>query len=568
MRPHSKARKKNRFNGRVEKTNETDTKLNDKSKRVYKIDPSFPHTFTAIEELSMMEPEGQRLHNNEGFLSPSWKEDLPRDSAELEPMLEPNGGDSMCNTFERSGTVTTETQPAVTLETDHRPCSLFLCDTPSYDDDDSSLSSHSVPDLRKSYAFVESTSTDDGYEEHDMESVEATPDESIVPVTTVHTFKLHETTSPIATKVRSSFPRYSLFLGFLVGCFIQSSSLGANYVLTVLFGHDFEELQEHHNKIMIFSLVWSLATSTMGVLVVLFLRSLLQAVPNGSCRTHMNLWHIEYSFAFGALAGVCMAWCGTDILLGFRAHAFHSFLTLLFAVFAKAVLSCMARDAYRAERMVLDQEYDFDGFPGNFIPNDFQPLMENTFKGRFWENLYKHFKIHGTVLGMLIGFFIQMSSLGASFLLDAFAGEEDGNVSLTSDALLAFSLGWSFVFGAMGVMILLILRRLLMMVCNQISRKAASKLGLMLEFYFAVGCLVGVNLAWVLTDLGLGLQAHVMRSMLALGAAAIWCRVLACCFFSGRSSDDEEDDNDSLNTTPYVLVREQPVEVYEAVLLV
>uniref|UniRef100_A0A7S3LFY0 Transmembrane protein n=1 Tax=Amphora coffeiformis TaxID=265554 RepID=A0A7S3LFY0_9STRA len=444
-----------------------------------------------------------------------------------------------------------------------RERSIFLCDTPSESDDNSSLSSNSLPDLRKSYAFMDSTSTEDD-EEDNFDSERFVPSEAAAPVTMIRTIKFQKRTQQAERKV-PAFPRYSLSLGFLVGCFIQSSSLGANYVLTILFGHDFEQLREHHSKIMMFSLIWSLATSTMGVLVVLFLRSLLQVIPGGSKSSTLDLWHVEYSFAFGALAGVCMAWCGTDVLLGFRAHAFHSLMTLIFAVLAKSAMSFAAPDAYSSERMILCE--DDSSTLGSYIP-----LVDRVAPS--WRSLTPHFKFHGTVLGVLIGFFIQMSSLGASFLLDTYANQEGRRVELTSDGLLAFSLGWSFGFGTMGVMILLILRSLLMQVCANYSNIFSQKLGLMLEFYFAVGCLVGVNLAWVLTDLGLGLQSHVLRSILTLGAAAIWCRVLSCCFFSSHTlelgyDEDEDDDAQDWGEREFSIdTRPVPVEVYEAVLLV
>ena len=438
--------------------------------------------------------------------------------------------------------------------------SIFLCDMPSESDEDSSLSSNSLPDLRKSYAFMDSTSTEEDEEDvaHDFHSERLVPSDA-APVTTIRTIKFQKSANQMAREA-SLFPRYSLILGFLVGCFIQSSSLGANYVLTVLFGHDFEQLREHHSKIMMFSLIWSLATSTMGVLVVLFLRSLLQIIPGGSNQSVLNLWHVEYSFAFGALAGVCMAWCGTDVLLGFRAHAFHSLLTLLIAVLAKCVMSFAAP----GDTVLSSDDYSrLDAY----IPLVHMPASS-------WRSLHPHFKIHGTVLGALIGFFIQMSSLGASFLLDTYTNQEGSRLELNSDGLLAFSLGWSFVFGTMGVMILLILRSLMMHVCTSNSKNFSHKLGLMLEFYFAVGCLVGVNLAWVLTDLGLGLQAHVMRSLLTLGAAAVWCRVLSCCFFSSCTLElcDEYDEDEHIQDWDErvfpVDAPSVPLEVHEAVLLV
>ena len=448
----------------------------------------------------------------------------------------------------------------------------FLCETPSYYDDDdddgeddsSSLSSHSVPELQKSYAFVESMTTqddDDEFADFASDDRSINDSDSTVPVKMIHTIQWkHE--KP-AVQPTSLFSKYSLLLGFLIGCFIQSSALGANYVLTVLFGQDFDQIRDHHNMIMMFSLIWSIATSTMGALVVLFLRSLLQVVPNGSSEKTVNLWTVEYSFAFGALSGVCIAWCGTDVLLGFRAHAVHSLLTLIFAFVAKMLLSCMARNTSREDRLMLDKEENL-GMAETSIS---QPLLEHPPPAKpTWQMLHSHFKVYGTFLGLIIGFYIQMSSLGASFLLDTFTGHVRA-ADLESEGLVAFSLGWSFLFGTIGVVILLVLRRLLLSACGPISDNLANRLGLLLEFYFAVGSLVGINLAWVLTYCGLGLHSQVACSLLTLGGAIVWCRIMACAFFSSRvlQADEEADDE-------YVVFaetpRQEPLEAYEAVLLV
>jgi hypothetical protein len=466
--------------------------------------------------------------------------------------------------------------------------SLFLCESPSYDDDervgnddDSSLSSHSLPELRKSYAFVETMSTQDDDEEDDEEDelngfvYESTLEEdnsSAFPVKMIHTVQwTDEHLENVQRKETNPFPKYSLLLGFLIGCFIQSSSLGANYVLTVLLGNDYERLHAHQNTIMIFSLVWSLGTSTMGVLVVLFIKSLLQVITMGlpkncsSLENPLNMWAIEYSFAFGALGGVCIAWCGTDVLMGFHAHAFHSIITLLLAFLAKSFLGSLARNPYPVPSPLLEDEEELTDMIDMGIS---QPLLEQPVGRPTWRTFHPYFKLFGSLLGLLIGFFIQMSSLGASFLLEHLAG---GMISLDTDrdGVLVFSLSWSVVFGAMGVAVLLVLRRLLMMVCLQLSPILASKLGLLLEFYFAVGSLVGINLAWVLTYLSLGLQSHILSSLVTLGGASLWCRILAYCFFSSRAlGSDDEDDEDYIFSVESQPCKEDPDEAYEAVLLV
>jgi uncharacterized membrane protein len=202
------------------------------------------------------------------------------------------------------------------------------------------------------------------------------------------------------------------------------------------------------------------------------------------------------------------------------------------------------------------------------------------------ESMHGEFKFKGICIGLLIGFFIQFSSLGASFLLDALYGgssehhnhdSSNSRLAISKKELLSFSLAWSFLFGTMGVMILLLLRELVLMVWQQQQQQAKQqqvtvvvvewmeRLCLDLEFYFAVGCLLGVNVAWVLTDLGLGFKAHIIRSLLTLVAAAVWCKVLAHCFAynlsrnnnkikSSSSSSSHEEDEEQEPFKPVLIV--------------
>jgi hypothetical protein len=366
----------------------------------------------------------------------------------------------------------------------------------------------------------------------------------------------------------TSFNRCSLLLGFLVGCFIQSSSLGANYILTIFCGHDRQVIQDNRTHIYLFSLGWSFLTSMMGVFILFFLRNLLAVHQqnkhnmNSSSSSSNNktkemnalFVHLEYSFAFGALAGVCVAWTFTDLLLGLNVHAYHSVLTLIFAMIGKVLVeytSCCQDADYDEDE---DQQVDSNRLAEPLLLDQESGSRANksTLTKFQSESMHGEFKFKGICIGLLVGFFIQFSSLGASFLLDALYGENHSRV-ITKKELLSFSLAWSFLFGTMGVMILLLLRELVLMVWQQQQKTSATldwmeRLCLDLEFYFAVGCLLGVNIAWVLTDLGLGFKAHIIRSLLTLFAAAVWCKVLAHCFaYNLRSSSSNSNKSSSLH---------------------
>jgi hypothetical protein len=134
----------------------------------------------------------------------------------------------------------------------------------------------------------------------------------------------------------------SMIIGFIIGCFIQCSTLGANFMMTTMYGKEVYFTE----SFIIVSLAWCFATSIMGVAVLLFLRSLvvtafyatnssrsdeatLEAKENFMIQVIEN---IEQFFAVGSLVGVGMAWTVTDILLGMQSHVYHSLLTVVIAL--------------------------------------------------------------------------------------------------------------------------------------------------------------------------------------------------------------------------------------------
>lgn len=343
--------------------------------------------------------------------------------------------------------------------------------------------------------------------------------------------------------------KFSIIFGVVVGCFIQASSLGANYVLLVLLGHNLQELSNHKTEIISFSLAWSFMTSLMGTFVLFVVRSLVRSAVNGlnhnnvasgrpivAFKSASLVANLEFPFAFGALAGVCLSWAAIDFTLGLRDYASNSLLTLAFAFLSKGVF----------ESWIFNTPTEDDVDCDNVFVDE-KPLLESSEKGPLDENIkvLKEFKYKGMTTGLLVGFFIQFSSLGASFLVNALSRGKDlsSPITMTREGLLMFSLGWSFVFGTMGVAILLFLRMLVGLVCDHIlsqnqgtnadvedEEEMVDGWSISLEFFFAAGCLVGVNVAWLITDVALGLNALIWRSLGTLAVATIWFVFLARSF--------------------------------------
>jgi len=348
----------------------------------------------------------------------------------------------------------------------------------------------------------------------------------------------------------SKYKAYSLFLGLLIGVFIQFSSLGANFLveqLLVVGGGG----ENHPHMQWWFSLVWSLVTSTIGVLLLVALRSLLQttnhyADTNTSSTNHAQhhqhqlLLILECYFAAGALTGVCVAWMGTDVVLQAPQHLKHSCVTLVLALgWCKLLAACfpvLEQQQAPTEDTTADTDDSLnepllpqqdtattttvaDGAVKQ-SPSASQPPKPKT---ALWVQCTSLF------LGSLIGVFIQFSSLGANFLMQ----------QLHRDALAAqmtFSLGWSVATSCMGVAVLFLVRALLLLQQPPLQEQTVL---ITVECFFATGAVVGLNLAWTATDVVLGLESHVTSSVLTLAATLLWCKmVLFCCGYCRREEDN------------------------------
>lgn len=145
--------------------------------------------------------------------------------------------------------------------------------------------------------------------------------------------------------------RCSFQLGFVIGIFVQLSTLGSNFLLIAVIGKSGFETGNHQREAFVFSMVWSCFTSLLALLVLSLIRvmalSILRLSPsalgNGEEGANNLVMHMECRFVVGALIGVCLAWCVSDLLLGMQSLALYSLGTLTAAmIWCKAVLSCFS----------------------------------------------------------------------------------------------------------------------------------------------------------------------------------------------------------------------------------
>jgi hypothetical protein len=342
------------------------------------------------------------------------------------------------------------------------------------------------------------------------------------------------------------------------------------------------------SNIAAYSLGWSMVTSGLGVFLVVLLRSMLQAaVPSAhvdnvnSCHSKKRLLMLlECHFAVGALVGVCTAWLLTDLLVGCTGHLVHSMATLAAAMIWSTIVSlCMMTTTTSTPTPTTT--------PTTIVSRDIEALHVTTAP----TPSMRYFRASCFTFGLLVGCFIQWSSLGANFLLSLMFGtvvpvEVTTNttnatytdtmlqgptyLALNDQQLLAFSLLWSFFTSTLGVFILVCLRQLIFLVsqaCESLETHykrcyvnpmavITDMLIASLEGYFATGALVGVNMAWLTTDVFLSIgpnkleysnASHLLYSLLGLGAAIAWCQIVSWCFnrnhkyrpLIDNSNDDE-----------------------------
>lgn len=159
-------------------------------------------------------------------------------------------------------------------------------------------------------------------------------------------------------------------------------------------------------------------------------------------------------------------------------------------------------------------------------------------------SFHRSFEICSLAVGILIGFFVQLTTLGANILLLEFW---DGDFfEITQQEVVFFSLLWSLLTSVMALLILGFLRALLTSFFRSLPIADSYTIELIeslheemlenMEIRFVMGALVGVCLAWTITDLYLGMVSQVGYSLLTLSASLLWCR--AVMWF--RSCDVDE----------------------------
>jgi hypothetical protein len=142
------------------------------------------------------------------------------------------------------------------------------------------------------------------------------------------------------------------------------------------------------------------------------------------------------------------------------------------------------------------------------------------------------YKTASLLLGLLVGAFIFLSTLGAEFVAVMVWGNEILDKSKCD--MLLFSFVWNLFTTSIALVVLAALRKLVASVLTasvgttrseENVKDIAGELLSYLELRFAIGALVGICVCWNFTNLFLGVRPQVIHSFAILAVACFWCRL-------------------------------------------
>jgi hypothetical protein len=151
------------------------------------------------------------------------------------------------------------------------------------------------------------------------------------------------------------------------------------------------------------------------------------------------------------------------------------------------------------------------------------------------------------VLGVLIGFFIQVSTIGASFLtnLPWVKGSTDQNIAV-------YALAWSVITATASCGVMMIFRSFVEITFNLTFGRSLAcdpmtydrlldELVWYFECYFSLGVLISVTFAWVATSFVLGMPSTLVDIGITIALPVFWC----VSFFVIFMTKDKQDNNSS-----------------------
>jgi hypothetical protein len=147
------------------------------------------------------------------------------------------------------------------------------------------------------------------------------------------------------------------------------------------------------------------------------------------------------------------------------------------------------------------------------------------------------------ILGVLIGFFIQVSTIGASFLtnLPWAKGTSDQHIAV-------YALLWSIITATASCGVMMIFRSFVEITFNLTYARSPShdpvkhdqlldEIVWYFECYFSLGVLISVTLAWIATSCVLGMPSTLIDLGITIALPLFWCFSFFVIFMTKDSSN-------------------------------
>jgi hypothetical protein len=155
-------------------------------------------------------------------------------------------------------------------------------------------------------------------------------------------------------------------------------------------------------------------------------------------------------------------------------------------------------------------------------------------------SVFSSFKKSALLLGVLIGVLIQLSTLGANYLVMTTTiwggrggADDDYRNKSSNQDITMFTIIWSVFISALTIIILFFLRNIVSIAYLSVLKKShqemVEEMILQMECHFVIGALIGICMAWALSDALIGLKTYCGYSIVILGVTGTSCRVMTTC---------------------------------------
>lgn len=356
--------------------------------------------------------------------------------------------------------------------------------------------------------------------------------------------------------------RSSSYFGLVLGIFIQLSCMGAFFLYTTqVVAARGVAVPTNKWHAILFTVLWSAGSSIVGLLVMLLLSALVRVSSNATSVHRDNfVTHMELHVAMGAVVGVSLAWTIKNLLSAVAAsslshddeqHHYGLFWWQTgFTISVAALYGVAARSFLRYSSKTTTPTEPVNSLTEPLLAHDDEEEGGEEESTVVTTVNKPHFvKAYSLALGLMVGGLIQISSLASHYLLLP-TPMATRSIPLHPHMLLVMGTVWDLITSVMGIGMLAWIRHILVLYWSMGSSRPFEDLESVqtvvgcqskdeeedsvllhaereqllscLDSYFAMGALLGVNLAWVLTDCVLGLLNLVGQSCFTLSVSMLW----------------------------------------------